>query len=114
MTPTFTSGKMKMMYPAVKQCSEELREVLQKHAEMEEAVEVKDLIGRFSTDVISSVAFGIETNSLKNPDSVFRVMGRKIFESSWSSFMRNFLMFASPDLARLFKVWTTIRLIDIR
>ncbi|KAL0270233.1 UNVERIFIED_CONTAM: hypothetical protein PYX00_007705 [Menopon gallinae] len=102
MTPTFTSGKMKMMFPTLKKCSDQLRDVLKNSTD--EVMEVKDLIGRFSTDVISSVAFGIETNSLKNPNAIFREMGRKIFEPTWTSFIRNFLGFAAPDLARLLEV----------
>jgi len=38
-------------------------------------VEVKELMARFTTDVIASCAFGINSNLLRNPESEF---GRRI------------------------------------
>lgn len=40
------------------------------------STEIKELMARYATDVISSCAFGIDSNSLKNPDSDFRKNGK--------------------------------------
>ncbi|CAG9827997.1 unnamed protein product [Diabrotica balteata] len=85
LTPTFTSGKMKMMFSTMVACTEGLREILTSYAKLQDAVDMKEVASRFTTDVIGSVAFGIDCNSLKNPDSEFRQFGRKIFtQTTWT------------------------------
>ncbi|XP_046601987.1 uncharacterized protein LOC107221305 [Neodiprion lecontei] len=79
-TPTFTTGKIKQMFPTVKEIAENLDKRMRKEANQSSVVEVKDLVARFSTDVIASVAFGIDCNSLENPDAEFRAWGRKFLE----------------------------------
>ncbi|CAH1159589.1 unnamed protein product [Phaedon cochleariae] len=80
LTPTFTSGKMKMMFHTMVACTSGLETILERHSNIQEPIEIKDLVSRFTTDVIGSVAFGIDCNSLENPDSEFRQYGRKIFQ----------------------------------
>lgn len=82
LSPTFTSGKMKMMFPLVADCSEELGRLVLNHAQNGDIVEIKDIAARYTTDVIATCAFGIQCHSLKNPNAEFREMGRKIFEPS--------------------------------
>jgi cytochrome P450 family 6 len=79
MTPTFTSGKMKMMFGTLVDCGKELKDVLLETARRGETVEVKDILARYATDIIASCAFGIQCNCLKNPDAEFRNWGRKLF-----------------------------------
>jgi cytochrome P450 family 6 len=83
LTPTFTSGKMKMMFQTLVDCGHELGTILEKSANNEEVIEIKDILARFSTDIISSCAFGIQCHCLENPDAEFRQWGRKIFTSSF-------------------------------
>lgn len=101
LTPTFTSGKMKMMFPTMVKCGEELQEFLKSSAEKEETVEVKDILARFTTDNISSCAFGIQTNSLKNPDAEFRKYGKRIFQPGLLFVLRRAL-FANLSFLRKF------------
>lgn len=61
-------------------------------------------MARFSTDVISIVAFGFETNSLANPDAEFRKVGRMLFSTSFETIVRNALNALAPSLIGLFKV----------
>ncbi|XP_065214526.1 probable cytochrome P450 6a18 [Planococcus citri] len=90
LTCTFTSGKMKMMFPLVRKCAEDMKPVLNEYSSTPEGFDVKDFCARYTTDVIGSCAFGVDTNSLQNPDSEFRIMGRRIFETRWQGFVRAF------------------------
>jgi len=83
LSPTFTSGKMKMMFQILVDCGQELGSILEKCASNEEVIEIKDILARYSTDIISSAAFGIQCNCLKNPDAEFRQWGRKFFAPSF-------------------------------
>lgn len=80
LTPAFTSGKMKLMFNLIEACVEEFRKALKPIADKNGKLDTKDFIARFTTDVISSCAFGLESNTIKNPDSEFRRNGKKIFE----------------------------------
>ncbi|XP_069672222.1 probable cytochrome P450 6a14 [Periplaneta americana] len=104
LTPTFTSGKMKMMFQTLVDCGQELGECLTETANNEEVIEIKDVVARFSTDIISSCAFGIQCNCLKNPDAEFRKWGRKIFELSIRGFIAGLVMFMTPALADKLKL----------
>lgn len=75
LSPTFSSGKMKAMYPLVLKEAENLVRVLTDLSNKEKNLEIKDLMARFTTDVIGSCAFGIQCNSLENPQAEFRIMG---------------------------------------
>lgn len=80
LTPAFTSGKMKLMFNLIEACTEEFRKALKPIADKNGKLDMKDFIARFTTDVISSCAFGLESNSIKNPDSDFRQNGKKLFD----------------------------------
>ena len=69
-----------MMFPLVKQCAENIKPALMEYIANTDGFEIKDLAARYTTDVIGSCAFGIDIGSLKNPQSEFRVMGKKILE----------------------------------
>ncbi|XP_069672102.1 probable cytochrome P450 6a14 [Periplaneta americana] len=104
LTPTFTSGKMKMMFQTLVDCGQELGECLTETANNEEVIEIKDVVARFSTDIISSCAFGIQCNCLKNPDAEFRQWGRKIFEPTINNSLFSLLSFTVPALVDFLKI----------
>nr|CAD7408533.1 unnamed protein product [Timema poppensis] len=82
LTPTFTSGKMKMMYSLITDCAKEMVDFLDEPANKGESIDIKEWIGHFSTDIIGSCAFGTQFNSFKDPNSGFRMFGRSISPSS--------------------------------
>lgn len=76
-TPAFSSGKMKHMFPTMIRMGERLHETLNESvANNEGIIEIKSLMIRFTCDIIGTCAFGIECNSLCDPNTEFIRMGK--------------------------------------
>ncbi|XP_043641222.1 cytochrome P450 6a2 [Drosophila teissieri] len=102
LTPTFTSGKMKFMFPTVIKVSEEFVKVITEQvpaAQNGAVLEIKELMARYTTDVIGTCAFGIECNTLRTPVSDFRTMGQKVFTEMRHGKLLTMFMFSFPKLA---------------
>lgn len=104
LTPTFTSGKMKFMYPTIVSVAEEFQKCVSGLLKDQKELEMRDLLGRFTTDVIGKCAFGIECNSLMDPNTIFRQMGKKVFDSPKLSYFQRLIAFSSRRLTRLMKI----------
>jgi cytochrome P450 family 6 len=78
LTPTFTSGKMKIMFHTIFDVGKKFLNHLEPFADLSKDIDVYDLFARYTTDVISSCAFGFDANSLENPQTEFVKMGRKV------------------------------------
>ncbi|XP_037815468.1 probable cytochrome P450 6a21 [Lucilia sericata] len=102
LSPTFTSGKMKHMFPIIIDIGEEFINVMAEEIkEHDNIIEIKDLTSRFTTDVIGTCAFGIDCNSLKEPFTEFRVMGKRAIKEQRHGLLINGIMQNFPELARL-------------
>lgn len=71
-SPTLTTAKIKTMSPIIYTVGEELKKVLKKPCDTGEPFDIKEVMARYSTDIIGSCAFGLECNSLKDPDAEIR------------------------------------------
>uniref|UniRef100_A0A8C4LX98 unspecific monooxygenase n=1 Tax=Equus asinus asinus TaxID=83772 RepID=A0A8C4LX98_EQUAS len=71
LSPTFTSGKLKEMYPIIGQYGDVLVRNLKKEAEKGKPIALKDIFGAYSMDVITSTSFGVNIDSLNNPQDPF-------------------------------------------
>ncbi|XP_055697208.1 probable cytochrome P450 6a21 [Phlebotomus papatasi] len=104
LSPTFTSGKMKMMHSVIVAVAKEFQDYLEPAAQKNEVIEIKDILSRFTTDIIGNCAFGVECNSLKNPDTEFLRIGKRVFEFSPIEFLRMFFMSMFPDIAQILRM----------
>lgn len=111
LTPTFTSGKMKFMYPTLvdvsKRFEENLGGLVNATGGNSIELELKDLLARFTTDIIGTCAFGIECNSLSDPDAEFRRMGRAIFSKTRHGPLGSVFINSFPRLA----LWLNIKVL---
>ncbi|XP_046658572.1 cytochrome P450 6a2-like isoform X1 [Homalodisca vitripennis] len=101
LTPMFTSGRMKKMYHLMHQLSQKFGDFLKPLAEENSVLEFKDLIARFTTDVISSCALGMETNAITEVDSEVRRVSKLFFPSSIWNAVKLMLSINTPRLYNL-------------
>jgi hypothetical protein len=59
---------------------------------------------RYTTDVIASCAFGINGNSLKDPDSEFGRIIRTVLDFSVRKGLAGLLAFFAPHLNKIFRL----------
>ncbi|XP_005413823.1 PREDICTED: cytochrome P450 3A5-like isoform X1 [Chinchilla lanigera] len=71
LSPTFSSGKLKEMFPIIEQYADVLLKNLKREAEKGVPVPMKDIFGAYSMDVITGTSFGVNVDSLNNPRDPF-------------------------------------------
>ena len=57
-----------------------------------------DLMARFNTSIISSVAFGLDNDCINEPNHIFRQMGAKFFAPSLKNGLKDLVTLAVPKL----------------
>lgn len=87
LSPTFTSGKMKNMFQTLLDISVGLTKLVDRHVGGA-AIDIKEAMARYTTDVIASCAFGIECDTLSNPENEFRKHGKKAIDADLEMFVR--------------------------
>ncbi|EDW00822.1 GH21098 [Drosophila grimshawi] len=107
LTPVFKSGKMKHMVGIVVDVGKRLAETMDKAVVGSSSeVEIKELCACFTTDVIGTCAFGLECNSLADPNAKFRANGRQLFEKPRHNQFVQAFIFSNVKLARMLRMKT--------
>ncbi|XP_001361456.3 cytochrome P450 6a8 [Drosophila pseudoobscura] len=107
LTSTFTAGKMKFMYPTVVSVAEEFIDVMHEKMKQNSVLEIRELMARFTVDVIGTCAFGIKCNSLRDENAEFLRFGKRTFvDKRHGSFLTGF-MTSYPKLARRLRLVRT-------
>ncbi|CAG2118554.1 unnamed protein product [Medioppia subpectinata] len=73
-SPAFSSGKMRQMFPRIRECMTDFVRHLDKYADPGTGLidlDVKHAFGCYTMDVIATCAFGIKANIYSAPDSPF-------------------------------------------
>ncbi|XP_050307090.1 cytochrome P450 6k1-like [Anthonomus grandis grandis] len=105
----FTSGKLRNMYPFMTETSQEMVKYLGRHDN--EILEIKDVAGRYMTDLVAKCFFGIDNNSFVEKEaSEFRKVCIKLFELDLYRSFCLFSYFFVPKFVTLLK----LKLMDTR
>lgn len=121
LSPIFTSGKMKMMFDMVDSIGDKFVKTIDKELKITKNLEMRPLLSRFSTDVISNVAFGLDSNckfirqifnfislkpilipqsGLEDPNSEFYTQGQRLFNLSSFELMKLLFTSGYPGIAK--------------
>ncbi|KAH8277680.1 hypothetical protein KR018_003469, partial [Drosophila ironensis] len=106
-SPAFTTGKIKQMYPLMVKVRKETILDLESSAERNgsgSVVKIKDLCGRFTTDLIATIAFGVEAHALDNAKSEFYYHNRAIFAPTLRRMIDFAIVFMLPALVSVARV----------
>lgn len=103
LSPLFTNAKMKQMFPNFDIVSYGLMSHINRKLNADRTVEidVKELAELYSTDLFAINAFGIEANSLENPEAEFRMIAQHIFSLTARRGFELTAHFILPELSKL-------------
>lgn len=103
-------GKMKQMFALIADIGMELNKTMNTMSAESGGktfcTEAKEFISRYTTDLIANCAFGVQANSLRDPNSDFRKNGKSIFHFNWYRTIEIYSIYFLPEIANLlnFKV----------
>ena len=105
LSPFFSSGKLKSMFYLMDKTSMDMSNFVKNRLDKDQKVELemKELASLYTTDVIASCAFGVEANSLENPDGEFRTAGRLLFKMTFWRGLEFSSFFMLPQVMKLFR-----------
>ena len=86
------------MFSTFVDCGSTLENYLENLIDKNELLDVREISARHSTNIIASVAFGLDVDTISEPNHEFRENGRKIFASTFINAIRFFLKFIAPKL----------------
>ncbi|NXW89770.1 CP3AC protein, partial [Alopecoenas beccarii] len=103
-SPTFTSGKLKEMFPIINHYGEKLVKNMEKKVATDEFVTMKDIFGAYSMDVVTSTSFSVNIDSMNNPSDPFVTNMKKFLNFSFLSPLFLFIVlfpFVTPVLEKM-------------
>ncbi|GAB0094368.1 hypothetical protein DMENIID0001_096580 [Sergentomyia squamirostris] len=106
MTPTFTTGKIKAMFPTFIETGNSLKRFLSKGADEQTEIEMRDLMARYTINNIASAGFGIEVDSIVDRNHEFHNFGRKSVAPTLKNGLKMATFMMLPRLAELIKMKT--------
>ncbi|XP_056421985.1 cytochrome P450 3A9-like isoform X2 [Hyla sarda] len=80
LSPTFTSGKLKEMFQIMSHYSKTLVRNIQVYVNKDESCAMKDVLGAYSMDVVTSSSFSVNIDSLNKPNDPFVTQTKKLLK----------------------------------
>jgi len=97
LSPAFTSGKLKWMFPQINKCGDSMIKYLNSKVTHKDYA-IRDVCSRYGMNVIALCAFGLETDCINNPDNDFTKVANIIFHPPIYWVLFGFLRMVLPKL----------------
>ncbi|XP_037785932.1 cytochrome P450 3A41-like [Penaeus monodon] len=107
LSTSFTSGRMKGMFPLIEIKAQGLVDYLYGQLKKDPVVRMKHSFGMYTMEVISSCAFGLETNSFEGDDSIFAKKAMELFTLKPLRLVKFMFLFMFPKIATLLNIQLT-------
>jgi cytochrome P450 family 6 len=105
LSPAFTSGKMKGMYYTIGDKGQAFIKCLEESVNKNKAVNIKDITNKLTIDIVSSVAFGMESNTMMGEHPELTNFFKEIFGGAGGLAMLHFFfMMTFPEFSKLLKM----------
>ncbi|XP_078273752.1 cytochrome P450 3A30-like [Rhinoraja longicauda] len=82
LSPTFTTGRLKEMFPIINHYAQNLVKFAQKKSKLN-GVDMKDVFGSYSMDAVTSTSFSVDIDSINNPKDPFVTNVKKLVDFSF-------------------------------
>lgn len=102
MSPTFSAGKLRKIKYIIDKTVTSMINNFENKLKNDNNVNIKELVGAFTMDTIIQMAYGVEIDSLNDPNNLILKNARKIFsrDSSFSEILFFSLATISPTLVK--------------
>ncbi|KAH8291872.1 hypothetical protein KR054_001882 [Drosophila jambulina] len=102
LSPCFTSGKLKAMFPTSEDIGDKMVAHLQKKLPEQgsQEVDLKAVMQNYAIDIIASTIFGLDVNSFENPDNKFRNLVTITRRNTSFNALFGMMIFLVPSIAK--------------
>lgn len=91
---------MKLMFDTLDIIGDQFVCALENATKLSSKIEMHEWLARFSTDIISNVAFGLDSDCLNNPNSEMRKHGKDITDFGTFGFLKFYFTSSFPEFSR--------------
>ncbi|KAK7072390.1 Cytochrome P450 3A4 [Halocaridina rubra] len=104
LSPSFTSGKMKGMFPLVEKKADDLVDYIKRHTSADSSIVLRKTFGLYTMEVIASCAFGMEAEVYNNENSAFSTNAEELLKFTFTSMLKIIMFSISPKLSQFLKI----------
>lgn len=104
LSPAFTGTKMRMLFKLVDDSTKEFVKGLRDHSDSHVVVELKDLLSRFTTNIIATCAFGLKVDAVNDRNNEFFKFGQVLTDIGSMQMIKLLLYDSLPKIMKLLRV----------
>ena len=94
------------MYPLIEDVTKKLRQYIltENNKNTQEPFDAREICAKYTTDIVSNCAFGIDAESFTKENPEIRAAGKKLMEPSLKAMLLFMLLFIAPPIKKLIKI----------